>query len=203
MKFGRNFAGLNRMGLSSDSMIVRGLLVGVLAIGVTVGGVMAGALVVAPVVAKATSPQATTQFDQTIATAMSTSRAMLSVARERVMSAAIELPAPAKQYGLPAVAMISIVAALSVLMMRRRTPARSLAPSGFSEIPASGKARLTPHGSSRPVGKNQRTPRAVEALAASGASTSDIARRTGLPIDAIQLLLAISTGARQLQPPTA
>lgn len=199
-----NLAGMKRFGFSSDSMIVRSLLVGGVAIGVTVGGVMAGALVVAPVVAKATSPQATSQFDQTVSAVLSTSRAMWSVASDRVLSMSVELPAPVQQYGLAAVAMLSIVAALSVLMMRRRTPARSLSVDGaISEIPDSGKTRRTPHAGSRSVSKNHRTPRAVEALAASGASTSDIARRTGLPIDAIQLLLAISTGARQLQPPTA
>ncbi len=37
-----------------------------------------------------------------------------------------------------------------------------------------------------------RTPRAVQSLAASGASTTEIAWKTGLPVDAVSMLLEIS-----------
>lgn len=52
-------------------------------------------------------------------------------------------------------------------------------------------------------GKSDRTPRAVQALADAGKAPTEIAWRTGLPVDAVALLLAISTASRQLQPPTA
>lgn len=53
-------------------------------------------------------------------------------------------------------------------------------------------------------GKGGRTPKAVAALAEAGNSPADIARRTGLPLDAVAMLLSMgSFGARQLQPPTA
>ena len=52
-------------------------------------------------------------------------------------------------------------------------------------------------------GKPDRTPRAVQALAAAGTAPSEISWRTGLPLDAVALLLAMSTASRQLQPPTA
>jgi hypothetical protein len=53
-------------------------------------------------------------------------------------------------------------------------------------------------------GKSNRTPRAVVALAESGASAADIARRTRMPLDAVAMCLSMgSTGARQLRPPTA
>ena len=50
--------------------------------------------------------------------------------------------------------------------------------------------------------RNDRTPRAVQALAQQGAQPTEIAWRTGLPVDAVSLLLAMSTASRQLQPPT-
>jgi hypothetical protein len=45
-----------------------------------------------------------------------------------------------------------------------------------------------------------RTPRAVETLAAAGAAPTDIAWQTGLPVDAVSMVLTIARG-RQLQPP--
>lgn len=44
-------------------------------------------------------------------------------------------------------------------------------------------------------GKSSRTPRAVAALAAAGANPTEIAWKTGLPVDAVSMLLEIS-GAR-------
>lgn len=53
-------------------------------------------------------------------------------------------------------------------------------------------------------GKGSRTPKAVAALAEAGTAPADIARRTGLPHDAVAMLLSLGTlNARQLQPPTA
>ncbi len=53
----------------------------------------------------------------------------------------------------------------------------------------------------RPAGRS--TPKQVRALAEQGSSPADIARRTGLPMDAITLLLAVSNPARQLPPSAA
>ena len=53
-------------------------------------------------------------------------------------------------------------------------------------------------------GKGSRTPKAVVALAEAGRTPADIARRTGLPLDAVSMLLCLGAiGTRQLQPPTA
>lgn len=41
-------------------------------------------------------------------------------------------------------------------------------------------------------GRGARTPKAVQALAASGAAPMDIAHRTGLPFDAVAMLLELS-----------
>ena len=54
-----------------------------------------------------------------------------------------------------------------------------------------------------PAGSSPRTPNAVQALAARGTNAIEIARQTRMPIDAVSLLLAISTVSRQLQPPAA
>lgn len=47
------------------------------------------------------------------------------------------------------------------------------------------------------------TPKQVLTLAQQGASLSDIARHTGMPVDAVSVLLAIADPARQLPPTTA
>ena len=193
---------------AASSMLIRSVLLGTLAIGVTIGGVMAGALVVAPVVARATRPDATARVAQSLASASAATAALSHVIMERVQvarsSVRSALPMPITRYAPPVLIVISIVGAMSALFLRRnptqQTPVaitQNLPPATFA------LARLTPKSSPRVGDKRQRTPRAVEALAATGASTSDIAWRTGLPIDAVQLLLAISSAPRQLQPPTA
>jgi hypothetical protein len=61
--------------------------------------------------------------------------------------------------------------------------------------------------SAPPIGSSRRgghpTPKQVLTLAQQGASLSDIARRTGMPVDAVSVLLAIADPARQLPPTTA
>jgi hypothetical protein len=134
-----------------------------------------------------------------------------------VASTMATLPQPMTRYVLAALGVLAIVAAIAPRLFARRTPIRSLTPAESLEAGELSGARaafgstssatfsmkLAPRNSPRVGGKRNQTPRAVEALAASGASASDIAWKTGLPIDAVRLLLSISTGARQLQPPAA
>ncbi len=56
-------------------------------------------------------------------------------------------------------------------------------------------ARQTPAPTMNFGGKSSRTPRAVAALAAAGAAPTEIAWKTGLPVDAVSMLLQLS-GAR-------
>ena len=65
--------------------------------------------------------------------------------------------------------------------------------------------RLTASVSTKLVaGRSSRTPTAVASLAEAGNSPAQIARRTGLALDAVAMLMSMgSLGARQLQPPTA
>jgi hypothetical protein len=188
---------------AAASLLVRVALLGTLAIGVTVGSVMAGALVVAPVVARASRPDATAIATRALETATAAITNAIVFAMDARADLIGALPVPVTRYAPPALAIVSIVGALSAIFMRRSTPQRTLAPIEDSRSSANNPARLTPRSAPRFSGKRNKTPRAVEALAATGASTQDIAWRTGLPIDAVQLLLAISTAPRQLQPPTA
>lgn len=193
---------------SRSSVVVRTVLVGTLAIGVTIGSVMAGAVVVAPLVARATQPDATAQLAQSLANVSATSSSVFHSAIARVQTTlqttVEQLPAPVSQYALPGIAAITMVGLLSSVLLRRRSPHRSLIPAQTSFAPsARTMERLTPHANQKISGRHQKTPRAVNALAASGASSTDIAWRTGLPIDAVQLLLALANTPRQFQPPTA
>ena len=184
-----------------------------LAIGVTVGGVAICAMVVAPVVAPIMQPKQV---------AIVTPNA--GVAAAPLVSSSVNIARLAQDFvrALPSVALPNIdrvryvdripkivwllvagAAALVVLpligwQLRRRATAVPptsihLAMMATAALPA----KLV-------VGKTSRTPRAVLALAEAGTAPADIARRTGLPLDAVALCLAMSPiGARQLRPPTA
>lgn len=178
---------------------LRATMLGTLGISVTIGGVLAGAMVVAPVVAKASRPESTAQLSQFVESATVFAAGALEQARAFTASALASAPEPVGRFALPGLALASILTALTVLLVRRRSTSR-----GVSLVPAAVAPRAaSPRTPARSGSRDSRTPKAVEALAASGASTSDIAWRTGLPIDAVNLLLAISSGSRQLQPPTA
>ena len=172
---------------AAASALLRGLLLVMLGAGVTTGGVLAGALVVAPVVAQLSRSGANTQVVLAPSIAapslQSSVKATLASARAARASLIASLPTQFTRYAPPILALVSIGGALTAVLTRR----------DLQPIRAPG--RIAPN--------RHRTPRAVEALAATGASTADIAWRTGLPIDAVQLLLAISSAPRQLQPPTA
>lgn len=190
--------------ISRTSMVVRTVLVSSFAIVVTIGSVIAGALVVAPVVARATQANASAEFAQKVAEVSATSSAAFSRGIAVVQNTLATLPAPVSQYGFPIFAGLALVSAMSTIFLRRRAPHRSLVPAQTSYDPSRRLVeRLTSRSNQKGGGRNQKTPRAVEALAASGASSADIALRTGLPFDAVQLLIALANGPRQFQPPTA
>ncbi len=89
-------------------------------------------------------------------------------------------------------ALFGVAALLLSYRSRRQSPASAMAPNL--------SANVAPITSSRRG--NHPTPKQVLTLAQQGASLSDIARRTGMPVDAVSVLLAIADPARQL-PPTA
>jgi hypothetical protein len=196
---------------TAASPVLRGALWSALAVGVTVGGVLAGALVVAPVVTKASQPAVTAQWSRTatllgssaIGFAREAGRLIASQTRELSSAVASRSPDAIGPFVLPLLVLLSVGAGMSLVAARRRAHSRTAT---LSLVPVSAVAMPKPRAAARSRdsrGRDSRTPKAVEALAASGASTSDIARRTGLPLDAVQLLLSISSGSRQVQPPSA
>lgn len=86
---------------------------------------------------------------------------------------------------LPAVAVVAIVAVMAMITVWME-PATKGATVRIAKASA-----------------GDRTPKHVQALAAAGTTLTEIARRTRLPVDAVSMLLSISTASRQLQPPTA
>lgn len=158
-----------------------------LAIGVTVGGVAIGATVVAPMVAAIVGPS----------TAPARSVEMLRLTKDFVnaMPNFDRIPNTVWLFVAGAAA-LALVAAVGWNVHTRVTRA---APGAFDLASLGASAMPTTLVS----GKN-RTPRAVQALAEAGTTPADIARRTGLPLDAVVLCLAMPPiGARQLRPPTA
>jgi hypothetical protein len=188
----------------ASSLLVRSLMLGAVGLGVTVAGIAAGALIVAPVVATATRIEAptsvTTEGPSTFAavrTAAASAWSRLDAGTANVLAS---MPEPVARYALPTVAVASITGALLALFLPSRDAGRQPTPrTAMLLTPARGAAPLA----AGRVSAKKRTPSAVEALAASGASAADIARRTGLPLDAVQLLLTISNGPRQFHPHSA
>jgi hypothetical protein len=116
---------------------------------------------------------------------------------------------------LPAAAVLALVAVVAMLTVWMEPAAKGAAVRIGSTPAQAGRpvrmhAATAPHGASSFAlpgfslgGKIDRTPKHVQALAAAGTTLVEIARRTRLPVDAVSLLLSISTASRQLQPPTA
>ncbi|MGV3710142.1 MAG: hypothetical protein ACO1Q7_15000 [Gemmatimonas sp.] len=98
---------------------------------------------------------------------------------------------------------IVAVALVALIVVIRRRNSSTGQTSAFSALVP--ERAITPAQTTWNVtGKSNRTPKAVVALAEQGNSPAAIARRTGLSLDAVSMLLSMGTlGGRQLQPPTA
>ena len=182
-----------------------------LASGVTVAGVAAGALVIAPVVSAVAGPDSQSSPSLRMPAFSLPAVRLPRMTMPTIWTPALRLPALSQLTSLGARALRSrfaVPVGLTVLSllalsrlpavqrrMQRVTARPSLA--SMSTAPASARSRMR-----TPV-RPDRTPRAVEALAASGTAPSEISWRTGLPLDAVALLLSLSSAQRQLQPPTA
>jgi hypothetical protein len=182
-----------------------GAFVLAMTIGVTVGGVAAGTLVAAPASdLSAASEAPRPSVTASVSTVLGASAAVLRTGADRVMTSATEswrtLPAPARRRWIPTflgvLALTGFAATGASLLRRPPTLRLTLASFGVTP-PAPG--RNSRSGSRAP----SRTPKAVQALADSGAEPQEIAWRTGLSLDAVAMLLSIGSNARQLRPPTA
>lgn len=174
-----------------------------MAIGVTVAGVAIGALVVAPVLAPVLAPVAAPVFTHAVRAPEVHGAAGSTVSAMRLATDFIR--AVPNMDRIPNIVWLFVagMAALLVLALtgwrirRRSTVAAPSATHLAAMATASLPSRVV-------VDRRGGTPRAVLALAEAGTASADIARRTGLSLDAVALCLAMSPGrARQLRPPTA
>ncbi|MFN8979567.1 MAG: hypothetical protein ACK5ZZ_13435 [Gemmatimonadaceae bacterium] len=115
-----------------------------------------------------------------------TALGVVVTARGLVTGAFIMSPAVSREQRLLAVAGVAAAAALVALAFGLRRAVREL------QLRRS-RVRTTP--AAAPAiwlgGKAGRTPRAVQALAAAGAEPTEIAWKTGLPVDAVSMLLEL------------
>ncbi len=177
-----------------------------LGVGVTVGGVAAGALVLAPAVAGATQPGTGASVTRAIDAGFGAVRSVTAAPTKVVTARWMALPASVRRLALPVLLgsfAITGFAATGISLLRRRPTVR--VPSAADAL---ASVSVLWGGAGRPTSRAARstgrsTPRAVQALADTGTDLSEIARRTGLSLDAVAMLLSIGSGSRQLRPPTA
>lgn len=190
-----------------------------LALAVSVGGVVVGAAVVAPAVAR-TKPfvqrvlgeASTAPLHAPLLSASSGSETSGGsvgqadgdgVMADGVLASVRVGIASVPRLGWLFVDVLLVLAAGAYWFVRQRALGTSIAGSELARRSAAAlPSRLTPGRLSS--GRSSRTPKAVAALAEAGTAPADIARRTGLPLDAVAMLLSMASfGGRQLQPPTA
>ncbi len=99
----------------------------------------------------------------------------------------------------PAVIVVAIVGASIGLMLWLKPAKQSMPSMPTLSLPSFSMPSM----SLSLGGKGERSQQAVQAMAAAGSAPTEISWRTGLPVDAVALLLAMSSASRQLQPPTA
>ena len=170
-----------------------------LAVGVTVGGVVIGAMVVAPAVSRS-KPLLERAFSNNVQGLEETGGAVGQADGDPRNAGPIALAAgrvPKLFWVFANIGAVVLMAGAWFWRRRRAATPNSANPLSDNRLAASLPSKLVP-------GKGNRTPRAVATLAEAGNSPADIARRTGLALDAVAMLISMgSLGARQLQPPTA
>lgn len=116
-----------------------------------------------------------------------------------VIGAFVMSPGVTREQRMVALAALGGAAVLILLIALTRRAWRALAKRQSRRASLRGAQRAgtaRPAGSAPPTivlrgGKTKRTPRAVQALAAAGAGPLEIARKTGLPLDAVSMLLEL------------
>jgi hypothetical protein len=169
-----------------------------LTLAVTAGGACIGALVVAPAIGNAPAP---ISLDDLRTVAGRSIEATTALAVDRIAAGAAvagelaaRLPAPVDRALLPAMAAMVLLAAAGWWWRQRRRGAATARPGVVPLVAVAGRA-------GRAGRTPDRTPKAVRALAAAGAAPAEIAWRTGLPHDAVAMLLSLAP--RQVPPPAA
>ncbi len=182
--------------LQMKGQLKQAVFIVAIGIGVTVGGVAVGALVLQPAVAQATKPEAGRMVSGLMKTSTTAVHRMTTATRAVIISTTSTLPGPVRRLALPvllgAIALTGFtLTGLSYFRSRQ------------ADRPSASIARPQSGGKSAAKLNGNRTPKAVQALADSGAEPSEIAWRTGLSLDAVAMLLFINPTSRQLRPPTA
>lgn len=190
-----------------------------LALGVTVGGVAIGAIIVAPVVSSAATPPASidarvaaTPAPMALANAGAASEPMADTSfwgrtgrkaamfRRDVKAWPLVRNVPERGWFFLSVGATAALALIVGWHFRTRDFGKPVG--SFDDMLRTAAALPARANFGRST--NNRTPRAVVALAEAGNAPADIARRTGLPLDAVAMCLTLSQfAARQLRPPTA
>jgi hypothetical protein len=158
------------------------------AVGVTVAGVALGALVLAPAAAQRANTPAASTITRLIDGSVTSVTQLTTQSTVAIASASRTLPEPVRRLALPV-----LLGALALT---------GFAATGVSYL----RGRPTSRGPSITTARARtasKTPKAVQALADSGAEPSEIAWRTGLSLDAVAMLLSLHPSPRQLRPPTA
>lgn len=185
-------------------MMSAGKLVGIAA-AVMVVGLVGGAVLAAPDQVMPMAQAAMLTVAERSGPMLSSGSGMVSASIVRVIDA-IDVASP-RTLAMIAVGALTVMFALAALITSRRA-GRGNSVAAPGAVAFSSSTPLSPRRSSgRPNGRstgqsNSRsarpTPSQIHALAAQGTSLADIARGTGLPVDAIALMIAVADPARQL-----
>ncbi len=173
-------------------MMSVGKLVG-LAAAVMVVGVVGGAVLAAPDQVIPIAQAAVQTVAERSGPLLASGSNMMSTSSTNVL-AAID-GASTRTLAMISMGSLAVVFALAALMAARRA-GRS---NGVAAPRSVAFSSTTPVSPRRSGGKASRpTPSQIHALAAQGTSLAEIARGTGLPVDAIALMIAVADPARQL-----
>lgn len=174
-----------------------------LIVGVTLLGVVGGAAFAAPAELRPVA-EALLGWSASTARAAGT-QALAALPAPGVIADALLGDRSSRRLAMLAAAAALLVSGAGALVLQRRRRGRAAGGRPVVRLPL-GAASPVPMGpprrrsarTTRPV-----TPVQVRAMAEDGSSASDIARATGLPLDAVSLLLAVSSPERKLPPVSA
>jgi hypothetical protein len=171
----------------------------VLTLGVTAVGIVAGATLAAPDQMVPLAGAAADRVARASGPWLIAGRQALTTTSGTVVEYLRTERSP-REWGMLAAGSLSLLLAFGAGWMRWRSPRSARAVAGRqATAPGLPSALVAP----ARRGSGSATPKQVRALVERGASLSEIAQRTGLPMDAVALLLAVSDPSRQLPPRTA
>lgn len=190
----RNRAPRHRLSATRGDALAWGRL-SALALGAMTFGIVAGAAFAAPgelmPVARSVGGALARAIEPVLSSALSWSEQAVGTA-SGTMSSVLAGDAPPRTLAMTGVAMLAGIFGLTALVLtytkRPGVPAGTSMPNLSINVAPVSNGRRSGHP----------TPKQVLILAQQGASLTDIARRAGMSVDAVSVLLAIADPARQL-----